>query len=118
MSDLLLHTKSRISGKNADVRIYQNRVEWALEGRGTAWNITALVLPLFTCFISLIWMRPQFTSRATEVIPASKITSVQTEKDGPVNTKVIVITSGNTIEFRIAHDKAAAIKNTLTGLAV
>lgn len=118
MSDLLLHTKSRIGGKNADVHVYANRIEWALEARGLAWNLTALVLPLCTAFISLIWMRPQFKTQATEMIPASKITSIQTEKDGAINTKVTVITSGNTVEFRTGHDKAAAIKNTLTGLAV
>ena len=118
MRDLLLHTKSRISGKNADVHIYSNRIEWAHEPRGMGWNITALVLPLFTAFISLIWIRPQFKTRATEMIPASKITSIQTEKDGPINTKVTVVTSGNTVEFRTGHDKAAAIKSILTGLAV
>lgn len=118
MSDLLLHTKSRISGKNADVRIYANRIEWALEPRGTGWNITSLVLPLFTAFISLIWMRPQFKTQATQVIPSSKISSISTHKDGPVNTKVVVVTSGATIEFRTGHDKAAALKNTITGLAV
>ncbi|MCE0507946.1 hypothetical protein LVJ59_02765 [Microbacterium sp. KKR3/1] len=118
MSDLILHTKSRIGGKNADVHIYNNRVEWALEPHSMGYNITALVLPLFTVFLSLIWMRPSFKTQATEVIPASKITSIQTKKDGPVNTKVTVITSGNTIEFRTSHDKAAAIKVALTGLAV
>lgn len=118
MSDLLLHTKSRISGNNADVHIYSNRIEWAREPRGLGWNITALVLLLCTAFISLIWMRPQFKTRATKMIPASKIMSFQTRKDGAINTKVTVITSGNTVEFRTGHDKAAAIKNTLTGLAV
>lgn len=118
MSELLLHTKSRISGKNADVRIYDNRIEWAREPRGLGWNITTAVVALFTAFISLIWFRPQFKMQATEVIPASKISSIKTQKDGPVNTKVTVITSGNTIEFRTGHDKAAALKNTLTGLAV
>ena len=118
MSDLLLHTKSRISGKNADVQIYSNRIEWAREPQGMGWNITAIVLACCTVCISLIWMRPQFNTQATEMIPASKISSIQTQKDGPVNTKVTVITSGNTLEFRTGHDKAAAIKNTLTGLAI
>lgn len=118
MSDLLLHTKSRIGGKNADVHVFSNRIEWAREPRGMAWNITTLVVALCTAFISLIWMRPQFKTRATEMIPASKIMSIQTQKDGAINTKVTVITSGNTVEFRTGHDKAAAIKNTLTGLAV
>jgi len=117
MSDLLLHTKSRIAGKNADVRIYENRIEWAREPRSLAANIVAIVLAFCTVFISLIWFRPQFKVNATEVIPASKISSIKTAKEGPINTKVTVITSGATIEFRTGHDKAAALKNTLTGLA-
>lgn len=117
MSELLLHTKSRIAGKNADVKIYENRIEWSREPRSTGANIAAIVVALCTCFISLIWFRPQFKVNATEVIPTSKISSIQTAKEGPVNTRVTVITSGATIEFRTGHDKAAALKNTLTGLA-
>ena len=117
MTDLILHTKSRIDGKNADVNIYNNRVEWAKEPHSTGYNITALILAVCTVGISLIWMRPSFKTQSSEVIPASKITSIQTKKDGPVNTKVTVITSGNTIEFRTSHDKASAIKAALTGLA-
>lgn len=118
MSDLLLHTKSRIHGKNADVYIYTNRVEWAAQPRSTGYNVTALILPFCTAGLSLIWMRPSFKTQATEVIPASKISSIQTQKDGPINTKVTVVTSGNTIDFRTSHDQAATIRETLTGLAL
>ena len=117
MSELLFHTKSRISGKNADVRIYDNRVEWAREAHGKAWNITALAIAFCTVGISLIWFRPQFVTNATEVIPAAKISSIQTIKEGPINTKVSVITSGATIDFRTGHANAESIKSTLTGLA-
>lgn len=118
MSQLLLHTKSRIGGKNADVHIYDNRIEWAREAHGIGWNITAITLAVFTVCISLIFMRPSFKTQATAVIPAAKISSIETKKDGPVNTKVTVITSGNTIEFRTSHERAAALKSTLTGLAI
>ena len=117
MSDQIFYTKSRVSGKNADVHIFNNRVEWSLAPRGSGWNITAVVVAIFTVGISLIWFRPSFKSQATEMIPASRISSVQTKKDGPVNTKVTVVTSGNTIEFRTGHDKAQQIQQALTGLA-
>ncbi|MCB8043615.1 hypothetical protein JM654_03745 [Microbacterium oxydans] len=94
MSQLLLHTKSRIGGKNADVHIYDNRIEWAREAHGTGWNITAITLAVFTACISLIFMRPSFKTQATAVIPAAKISSIETKKDGPVNTKVTVIIVG------------------------
>lgn len=115
MSELILHTKSRISGKNADVHVYSDRLDWTLEGRSTGYNITALILALCTVFISLIFMRPAFGTQATESIPASKITSVQTKKDG-LYTIVNVITSGNSIAFRTSHDKAAQIKAALASL--
>lgn len=116
MSNLILHTKSRISGKNADVHVYSDRLEWKLEGRSAAYNITALVLAFCTVAISLIFMRPAFGTQATESIPASKITSVQTKKDG-IYTVVNVITAGNSIPFRTTHDKAAQIRDALTALA-
>ena len=75
------------------------------------------MLACCTVFISLIWMRPSFKTPATEVIPAAKISSIQTIKDGAVNTKVTVITTGTSIEFRTSHDKAMAIKAALTQLA-
>lgn len=116
MSDLILHTKSRIAGKNADVHIYSNRIEWSKMPHGTGVNITAIVLAFCTAFISLIWLRPSFKVQETETIPASKISSVQTKKDGPVNTIVTVVTSGATIEFRTSHDKAQMISRTLSSL--
>lgn len=116
MSDLIVHTKSRIAGKNADVYIYPNRIEWALAPKSTGTNITAIFVAFFTFFISLIWFRPSFKVQATNTIPASKVSSVQTKKDGPVNTLVTVVTSGANIEFRTSHDRAQAIKDTLSNL--
>ena len=116
MSELILHTKSRISGKNADIHVYSDRLDWRLEGRSIGYNVTALILAFCSIGISLIFMRPAFGTQATESIPASKITSVQTKKDG-IYTIVNVITAGNSIPFRTSHEKAVQIRDALAALA-
>lgn len=67
--------KSHIDGKNADVQLFRDRLEWAKGSR-----------------LGLV-------QKGSEVIPIKSISSVTTERDGLVNTKVRVICSGNTIEF-------------------
>ena len=52
----------------------------------------------------------------TEMIPVKSMSSVTTSRDGLMNTKVSVITSGNTIDFRVSHTEAARVKDVLTQL--
>lgn len=52
------------------------------------------------------------------MIPIKGVSSVTTEKDGLRNTKVKVITSGNTIDFRVGHGDAEQIKQLLTSLVL
>lgn len=87
--------KSHIDGKNADVTIHQDRIEWALEA------------PRLAVFKK---------QRASEMIPISRVSSVATQKDGFRFTVVRVITSGNTIEFRVGHAEAQQIKTLLGNL--
>ncbi|MGQ0846524.1 MAG: SHOCT domain-containing protein [Sporichthyaceae bacterium] len=51
-----------------------------------------------------------------EMTPTRSVTSVQATKDGVLNTKVTVYASGNTIEFRFAHQEAAQFKDALQRL--
>ena len=51
----------------------------------------------------------------TEVIPIKAISSVQAKKEG-FRTNVTVFASGNTVEFRIAHQEAQQFKNTVLQL--
>ncbi|TFD65476.1 SHOCT domain-containing protein [Cryobacterium ruanii] len=52
----------------------------------------------------------------TEMIPVKSMSSVRTARDGFINTKVSVITSGNTVDFRVSHAEAAQVKSLLTQL--
>jgi hypothetical protein len=86
--------KSHIDGRNADVTVYADRIEWAKASRlGLA-------------------------QKGSEVIPVKSISSVTTERDGLVNTKVRVICSGNTIEFRVGHAEAQRVKNGIMSLVL
>ncbi|WP_147374437.1 hypothetical protein [Microbacterium sp. AG238] len=44
------------------------------------------------------------------------ITSITTKRDGILDTKVSVITAGNTVDFRVSHAEAKIVKDTLTQL--
>ena len=44
------------------------------------------------------------------------MSSVTTKREGFINTKVSVITVGNTVDFRVSHDEAKLVKDVLTQL--
>ena len=52
----------------------------------------------------------------SEMIPIANISSVTTKRDGLAFTNVVVVCSGNTIKFRVAHASAEPIKVVLTQL--
>ncbi|TXK17817.1 SHOCT domain-containing protein [Homoserinibacter sp. GY 40078] len=52
----------------------------------------------------------------TEMIPVKNISSVTTRRDGIMNSFVSIITSGNTIDFRVSHGEAATVKTVVTDL--
>lgn len=110
--------KSRIDGKNADVRIYHDRIEWEQAARGAGWNITALALACCTIGISLIWMRPQFTTAATQMVPGARINGVSSRKDGPMHTTVTITSGQASLRVRLPHEKASEVVSVLSTLAV
>ncbi|MET9353677.1 SHOCT domain-containing protein [Streptomyces sp. NPDC006617] len=113
-SDALMTFKSHIEGKNADVTIYPDRVEWARSGM-SAKKLTAGFL---TGGASLLATGVRSSKAGTEMIPVKSISSVVTKRDGLLYTKVVVVASGNTIDFRVPHDSAPAVKALLTDLVL
>lgn len=107
MSNLLFTTKSRISGKNADVNIYSDRIEWAQQKSINWW------LVLFTCGLWLLVPRGQAGS---EMIPTKRISSVITDRKNPLYTTVTVVASGNTLSMTVNHDEAEDIKRILSSV--
>jgi hypothetical protein len=91
-SDALLAFKSHIDGRNADVQIFADRIEWSQQ-RGA--------------------MR---RASSSEMMPVRSISSVTSSKDGLVNHKLTVIATGNTIEFRVPRPQAEQVKTLLTEL--
>lgn len=87
----LLKFKSKIEGKNADVTIMSDRIEWSKQG------LSGRIL-------------------STEMIPVKAVTSVTTKRSGLTVTTVSVIASANSIEFRVPHPEADKIKSILTSL--
>jgi hypothetical protein len=115
VSQPLMMFKSHIEGKNADVVVYADRVEWSKEGSVSKGK---LALGAATGGLSLLKTGVAGRQRGSEVIPIKSMSSVTTEKDGFRFTKVQVICSGNTIDFRVGHDEAAQIKELLTSLII
>jgi hypothetical protein len=104
---------SHIEGKNAKVSVFPDRLEW-IKPRGiSAGKITA---GLATGGLSIFATGVKNGKTGTEMIPIKSISSVTTKRDGLLNTLVSVITSGNTIDFRVSHTEAAAMKEVLTRL--
>ncbi|PBC65874.1 hypothetical protein BKI49_01085 [Streptomyces sp. Tue6028] len=114
-SNALMTFKSHIEGKNADVAIFHDRIEWA-RGRGvSAGKLTA---GLLTGGASLLATGVRGSKAGSEMIPVKNISSVVTKRDGLMYTKVVVVASGNTIDFRVPHAAAPGIKNLLTDLVL
>ena len=109
MSSALLEFTSHINGKNAKVQVFPDRLEWTKAGlSGGKMLAGAMTLGLSTLATGV-------RNKDTEMIPIRAITSV-TSKKGMANTTVSVITSGNTIDFKISHGEADRLKKTLLEL--
>lgn len=109
----LLSFTSHIAGKNAKVEIYTDRIEWERPRGVSAAKVTA---GIFTGGASLLATGVKNGNSGTEMIPIRSVSSVTTRRDGILNTVVSVITSGNTIDFRVSHSEAKNVKALLQQL--
>lgn len=104
---------SHIEGRNAKVSVYTDRIEW-MRPRVSGGKLAA---GLMTGGLSLLATGVSGQGKgSTEMIPVKNISSVTTSRDGFINSKVSVITSGNTVDFRVSHAEAAEVKKALTQL--
>jgi hypothetical protein len=110
----LLSFVSHIEGKNARVSVWPDRVEWDRKGLlSTGAKAGMAVMTAGMSYLATGVTRKQ----STEVIPVKSIMSVMTKRGLGLQTKLSVITSGNTIEMRIAHREAEQVREVLMQLA-
>jgi hypothetical protein len=109
MSSALLEFTSHINGKNAKVQVFPDRLEWSRAGLSGGKMLAGVAT------MGLSMLATGVRNKDTEMIPIRAITSV-TSKKGMANTTVSVITSGNTIDFKIGHSEASKLKATLLQL--
>lgn len=112
-TDALLTFTSHNEGKNAQVFVYKDRLEWA-QAKGI--SAGKLAAGFVTGGLSLAVTGVRGGKQGSEMIPIKSMTSVTTEKDGLRFWKVRVIASGNTIDFRVSPDDAKRVKEALTQL--
>lgn len=115
MTAPLMQFESHIDGRNADVRIYDDRLEYSTK-RGM--SMTKLTTAAMTAGASALatGLRKKGTEGTTS-IPTSAITSVSTERDGLRYTQVVVASPSGRVGFRVSHGEAPAIRDLLTQLA-
>jgi Short C-terminal domain len=111
-SEPLMTFKSHVNGKNADVAIYVDRIEW---GQAGAVSLTRLAAGTMTVGVSLLKTGIR-KSGASEMMPTKSISSVTMAKDGLRFHKVVVISTGNTVEFRVDKTDGESAKTLLTQL--
>lgn len=85
--------KSSIEGRNADVAIHVDRVEWGKPGGRFVGG-----------------------KASSSMIPIKSLSSVTTMKDGLLFHKVRLIASGSTIDIRVDKALAESVKATVTQL--
>lgn len=108
----LMEFKSHTEGKNADVRIYADRIEW--DRKDLMGTKSKALLGAATMGLSLAKTGLRRAS-GSEVIPVKAISSVVVERDG-FRQKVKLVCSGNTIDFRCSREEAEQVKKLVTDL--
>ena len=111
----LYNFKSHIDGKNADVNIFADRIEWSRKGGVSTAKVLGAAM---TGGMSLVATGVNKKGGNSEMIPVKSLTSVISERDGLRFWKVTVTASGNSIDFRCDRSEADEVKRLLTQLMV
>ncbi|MBT2484272.1 DUF2510 domain-containing protein [Microbacterium sp. ISL-108] len=109
----LLRFKSHIDGKNADVVIFPDRIEWLMARGVSGAKVTAGVL---TAGLSVFATGVKNGKAGSQMIPMKSITGVSTKRDGIINTIVTVTSSSSAIGFRVSHKEAEQMRQLLNQL--
>jgi hypothetical protein len=81
----LMRFDSHVEGRPAEVKILASRIEWKFDGH----------------------------HRVTQMLPTAAIASVESQRAGIGKTKIVVLSQGDTVEFRLDKTIAAEVKTIL-----
>ena len=103
-----LSIKSKIAGKNADVHVYPDRIEYGKSGLSGG----KMALGVATGGFSFLGTGFNNKKSAT-VLPIKAINLITAKRDGLVNTVVTFHTSGGSIEVKCSHSDAKELQQTV-----
>ena len=110
---------SHIEGKNAQVNIFPDRIEWTRSSGVSAGKITAGVLTggasLLVTGVGQGTYRPNL-AKGSEIIRLASVTGIGTKRDGLINTIVSVTTPSMVLSMRVHHDQSQQITRVLNEL--
>jgi hypothetical protein len=110
---------SHIEGKNANVSIFDDRIEWSRSSGISAGKITAGVLTggasLLVTGMGQGTYRPNL-AKGSEIIRLSAVTGISSKRDGLINTIVSVTTPSMVLAMRVHHDEAQQVARVLNDL--
>lgn len=109
----ILKFKSHINGKNADVTVYPDRVEWNRKGLLGAGSKAALGFMTMGASLLATGIR---RSEDGEIIPMSAITHIAKRRGKGLNTEVVLTTSGGDLAMRVFHENADKVVRTIQEL--
>ena len=105
-----LHVKSKIAGKNADVYVYPDRIEYGKSG----WMGTGAKAALGTMTLGASLLATGLGPKSEQTaIPMKAITMVTAKKDGLMNSVVTFHTSAGEIEVKCSHSDAKELQATV-----
>lgn len=110
---------SHVAGRNARVRVYPDRIEWAQPGRTMVANVLLIILALYTVGLTLLAAacRPRFAEQGRQMLAMRAVQSVASERDG-LYTAVLVSAGANAIRFRVSNGEAPAIEQLVRDLVL
>lgn len=112
MSAHTLHVKSKIEGKNADVFVYPDRIEYGKSGwMGTGAKAALGTMTLGASLLATGLGGPK--QKSATVLPMKAINLITIKRDGLINSVVTFSTSGGTIEVKCSHADAKELQATV-----
>lgn len=111
MTQPLAEFTSHISGRNAQVMIWPDRIEWVIPGRLAITNGLLVLLACCTLGLALLApaCRPRFAARDRRMLTLRSIHSVSSHRE-TVHTVVTITAGTESINLRVSHGEASRIE--------